>query len=241
MKNVIKSISLLVLVALFSCSNFTSDNNNNSTSDPATTVSVDGLLITGVSDSANVEILLADNYLKKVLKGNNYSSTPATPIISSLAHTIKAEVKITNFSYFSKSVDITCSKDEPTNKIDVLLTGSNELGHSVTYFYSTSDGLFYAYDNVTTTMEPQGPEDEIEEARIYPGISFGTPVDIMYTFLCRGSDGNDYNVYFHGNYDRNNLAISSIFDFEAMEFTGVIGVVLKNYHDVPVYMFFDKQ
>lgn len=242
MKNVIKTVSLFVLAALFSCSNFTSNNNNNSTSDPATTVSVDGLVITGVSDSANVEFLLADNYLKKVLKGNVYSSTPSTTPSLSFTHTIKTGVKITNFSYFSKSVDITCSKDEPTNKVDVILSGSNELGHAVMFMPNSSDGLFYAYDNVTSTMAVQSAEDEIEKAGIYPGISlFGTPVDIMYTFLCRGSDGNDYNVFFHGNYDMNNMAISSVFDFNTMEFTGVIGVALKNYNDAPVYMFFDKQ
>jgi len=239
MKNIMKTVSLLSFAALFACSNNTND--PSSTTDQSTVVSIDGLVIAGTSDSAKVEILLADNYLKKVIKGNTYSSTPAVTPSPSIAHTIKTQVKITNFSYFNKAVDITCDKDEPSNKIDVMLLGSNELGHSVLFMPNSSDGLFYAYDTVTATSAVQSPEDEIEKASVYSGISFGTPVDIMYTFLCRGSDDNDYNVFFHGNYDKNNLAISSTFDFQTNEFTGVIGVSLKDYNDAPIYMFFDKQ
>lgn len=242
MKSLMKSVSLLALLASFACSNYTTDNsNNNNSTDPAL-VSLDGLLINGTSDGAKVEILLADNYLKKVIKGNTYNSTPSVTPTPSLTHRVKAEVKITNFSYFSNSVDITCDKDDSANKLDLVLLGSNQLGHSVIFFPNSSDGLFYAYDSVTTAEAVQGPEDEIEEADIFGGLSlFGNPVDIMYTFSCRGSDGNDYNVYFHGNYDKNNTAIKSIFDFQTNEFTGVIGVSLKNYNDAPVYMFFDQQ
>ena len=57
MKILIKTVSLLVLVASFACSNNTND--QSSTVDPSTLTNLDGLLITGVSHSANVEILLS--------------------------------------------------------------------------------------------------------------------------------------------------------------------------------------
>jgi len=240
MKNLIKTASLMALTVFFACSNYT-NNPSSSTTDQSAASTIDGLVISGVSDGASVELLLADNYLKKVVKGNTYASTPSLTPTPTLTDTIKVQVKITNFSYFSKSVDITCSKDEPSNKLDVLLQGSNNLGHPVLFLPNSSDGLFYVDDTVTSTTAVQGPEDEIETATIYAGIPIFSTVDILYTFLCRGSDGNDYNVFFHGNYDKDSTQISSVFDFQTNEFTGVIGVSLKDYNDSPIYMFFDKQ
>ena len=238
MKSLIKTASLLVLVLSFACSNNTVSPTPTTDQSTATATSAQGLVMNGTSASAKVEILLADNYLKKVAKGNPYASTPSLTLMPSITLAVKAQVKITEFYYLSKFVDITCSKDEPSNKLDVLLFGSNELGHSLWFWPNSSDGLFYANDQVTFNTTVQGPEDEIEQADIFAGISIGTPVDIMYTFLCRGSDGNDYNVFFHGNYYKDNTKISSTFDFQTNEFTGVIGVSLKNYNDAPMYMFF---
>ena len=239
MKNVIKtvgSLSLFALFAFFACSNNT-NNTNASTelSTPAT--SVDGLVLNGISESAKVEILFADNYLKKVINGNPYDSTPSLTVNPSLTHIVKAQVKVSDLYIFSRSVNIVCDKDEPSNKIEVVLMGSNQLGHSVTFLPNSSDGLFYAEDLVTSTMAVQGPEDEIE----YATILGGNTNDIVYTFFCRGSDGNDYNLFFHGNYDANNMKIRSIFDFQTSEFTGVISISLKDYNTAPVTMYFDKQ
>ena len=240
MKTLIKTASLLVFASFFACSNYTADPDKSSDAS-ATTVTEQGLVITGTSDSASVEILLADNYLKKVKSGNPYTVTPPTTPAFTITYPIKTQVKITKFSYFNKSVDITCSKDETANKLDVVLSGSNPSGHAVTFFPETTTGAFLAIDNVTSTSAIQTEEDEIEKASIYPGLGlFGTPSDIVYTFICKGSDGNDYNVIFHGNYDMNNMALPSIFDLQKGLFTGVIGVSLRDFNDAPVYMFFDK-
>jgi len=237
MKTLVKTVGFVALATFFACSNNTVNNNNNSTGDQATTVSAEGLVLNGVSDSAKVEILLADNYLKKVLKGDPYASTPSLTPNPAAFLQIKTQVKITDFSYFSKSVDITCDKDTPVNTLDVMLLGSNQLGHYVWFLPNSSDGLFYAYDLTTlATPAAQGPEDEIEE-----GVVFNVGVtDTVYTFLCDGSDGNTYDVSFHGKYDPNNMQISSIFDFKTNEFTGAISVSLHNY-DLPIDMFFNKQ
>ncbi len=241
MKNIIKTASLLLFAVFFACSNNTSspgDNSNSNSADPAELN--DGISFNGNSNSGNIQIFLADNYLKKVANGNPYDVVPGVFGMSTMI--IKADVKLTGFSYLGQSVDITCDRDEAANKLYVALTGSNPLGQDIQFMINPNDGLFYTYEIPSGTLiGAQGPLDEIEKVYVSDSNSNYTPVPApAQTFLCMGSDGNEYNLLFYSDYDPNNMQIQSVFDIQDNVFTGVVEVVKKYVNDEPVQLFFDK-
>jgi hypothetical protein len=235
MKNLIKTASLLVFTAFFACSNNTTSPASSSPSATDNSTTLQGLAFNGNSDSGKVEIFLANNYLEKVVNGNPYSVTPGVFSLASL--TIKTEVKLTGFYYMGQSVDITCDKDDPANKLYLALTGSNEIGQDIQFMFNPNDGLFYTFQLPSFALiGAQNSQDEISDI-----ASHITPsTDMPQTFFCRGSDNNDYNVTFHSDFDDANMKIMSIFDIKDKIFTGAIEVVKDNSNDAPVQLYFDK-
>jgi hypothetical protein len=233
MEKLIKTSSLLILALFFACSNYTS--NPNSSTDPSSGTSVEkGNVFNGASSDGNTkaEILLADNYLLKVSKGNPDPITPSVPLSLPQTYSIKTNVKLTGVPYLGQTVDVACDQNEPANRIDTVLSGTLSNGVAVLYGMNT-DGVFYSYGSGPYTI--QGREDEIEHVSIFAGAT-----DIAYTFNCVGSDGNDYNVIFHGNYDHSHLQVGSVFDMQDMTFVGAVEIGLKNHNDTPVVVFFNK-
>jgi hypothetical protein len=240
MKNLIKTASLLVFAACFACSNNTTSPAASSPAASDTTTSSIGLAFNGNSDSGQVVISLADDYLEKVVNGDPYSVTPG--VLGFSAKSIKTQVALTGFSYLGQSVDVTCDKDNAANTLFVALTGSNPTGQSIQFLFNPNDGLYYTFKIPSFTLiGAQGTQDEIETIYVSDIASdFILPyADTPQTFSCSGSDSNAYNVIFHTKYD-NSMQIQSIFDVKDKIFTGVIEVVKNNSSDSPVQLFFDK-
>lgn len=256
MKKVIKTASLLAFVAFFGCSNNTTSPAASSTNASDTT-SVQGLVFNGNSDSGKIEISLASNYLEKVVTGNPTAVAPGVFVGATNINdkTMKAEVKLTGYSYIGQSVDITCDQnwvplpgDTEANELYLALTGSDANGDEIQFVFNSPDGLYYTFlipSFAPTAEKIQGPQDEIETA--YIANQFGLFIlpyaDTEQKFFCKGSDGNDYNVIFHANFNVFPCAgqqIQSVFDIKNKIFSGVIEVVKRDSSDQRVPVYFDK-
>lgn len=236
-------LAFLSALTLAGCGNNTTNPDADTQgSDTSTTAEIEGLHFTGKTDGADLSIIIADNYLSRVLKGNPYGTVPYTPALTCDATHDKAEVQITNFTYYGNKVDILCKMDPylgvSANEVNLLPFGSNSDG-DFGYFTLCDNGRYYF----------------LEFPIVFPPMPVPVPQDIDYeitridirddvTFICEGSDEKEYEVTFYGMggytpYGPGNLEIGSVFDTKAKIFTGVVSVNLKNYYDDAIDLFFE--
>jgi len=141
----------------------------------------------------------------------------------------KAEIKITNFTYYGKGVDVTCKKDVPNgNSLPLVSFGSDTAGN-YGHFILCPNGT-YSFVDSSNQSTSQGSDDEITQII----IAVDSP------FLCEGSDGNEYEATMYSIYNGDyNLNIASLFETKTKVFTGVISVKLKDSQDVARDIFFE--
>lgn len=228
----IKRTALMIAVlslSLVGCGN----NTDNPNTDPQASeiTSTSSLSYTGKSDGADISIIIADNYLNKVLKGNPYGTDAAvTPCDATFD---KADVKIQGLSYYGgNSIDITCDKQHPDNEFTLLPMGSDPNG-AFGYYTLCANSAYYFIEFPITSFPPiliaQSEHHEITNL-----LLSGSKV-----FNCDGSDGNEYEVTFYSTYKPSSLAIEADFNTRTNVFTGVVGVNLKNDNDNEIQLFFE--
>ncbi|MEI6079465.1 MAG: hypothetical protein WCQ53_02345 [bacterium] len=248
MKN-FRAVFALASAALFifsACGNNTTApaSTDSGVSASAATAATSRLAFSGKADAASVSIAFFDDYLEKMLDGNNYAGSTGVVPTGGL-YILPFEMKITGLSYYNTNakIDVTCAKDINVNKIIVALKGSLPNGHEALYGMS-SDGTFYACDTAVnsnctgTAWVPQGPQDEITRIEMLQGLTvFGVYAPYNPTFECKGSDGNDYTVALYGDFDYQNLSVHDTFDIKTSFFKGAVSVKLKNYNDNPLFIY----
>jgi len=219
-------ISILSL-SFVGCGNNTEDPNTDPQASEITSTS--SLSYTGKSDAADISIIIADNYLNKVLKGNPYG---ADPVVAPCDATFdKADVKIQGLSYYGNSIDITCDKQNSDNEFTLLPMGSNPNG-DFGYYTLCANGAYYFIE--FPVVFPIVLTAQSEHHEITNLLLSGNKV-----FDCDGSDGNEYEVTFYSNYKPGSLAIEADFNTRTNVFTGVVGVNLKNDNDNEIQLFFE--
>ena len=247
MKN-FRAIFALASAALFmfsACGNNTTApaSTDSSVSTSAATTVSSRLVFNAKADAASVSIAFFDDYLEKMLDGNNYGGSTGVVPTGGL-YILPFDMQITGLSYYNTNakIDVTCAKDIYVNKIIVELKGSLPNGHEALYSMS-SDGTFYACDTAVnanctgTAWVPQGAQDEITRIEMLQGINIFGYAPYNPTFECKGSDGNDYTVTLYGNFDYQNLSVHDTFDIKTSVFKGAVSVKLKNYNDNPLFIY----
>lgn len=208
--------------------------------DAAETIMVEGRLVfTGTADNgSSIRLEFFDDYLETVLDGNVYDNgTIPVPLVS-VPYTLPFELKITDFTYYEKAVDIHCVKDVYANKVNVNIKGSIPNGHQAVYAIG-SDGVFYVCDQtlhsnfcaIGAYYGLQGPQDEMDTVEVLPSVTYNPK------YTCNGSDDNEYELMLHGEYDESGLSINTSFDIRDGSVTGVMSIKKKNYDDKPVVLF----
>ena len=238
------SIIAVILFVVPGCSNNTITPSTSGASS-ATTAVASRLVFTGNADGVVVDISFFDDYLEKVLDGNPYNNSVSVPPVQSW-YVLPFEIKITSFDYYfnytRNAVDITCSKDVYNNKVDTYITGSLPNGHQALFAMST-DGFFYTCDTTltptcpTTSWVVQGPQDEITSINMVTNDPSNSANLYNPTYVCSGSDGNDYIVGLYGAYNVMTSNINDVFNIKTGIFTGVVSVKMKNYNNSPIYLF----
>lgn len=222
------------LMLTLACGNNTADPTADASASTVDASTVQGLQFTGKADGADLSIIIADNYLAKVVNGNPYGA-PTAPSGSCDATFDKAEIKITNFNYYgsSSTIDILCEMDPelgaPSPELTLLPSGSAPDGF-YGYFPLCSNGSYYLLRSfMPPVIEAQGPHHEITRIDIRDDV----------TFTCLGSDNKEYEVALYGTYDPSALNIPSVLNTQDEVFTGVISVNLKNHEDNKIDLFFE--
>jgi len=232
-------VAFLSVMTLAGCSNNTNDpNTDTQSSDTAVTDdTINGLQFTGDASGVSMNIIVADNYLSKIVNGNTYTTAPYVPSLTCDATKDKVEVTFTNFNYYGSQVDITCKMDPeigaPSNKITFLPMGTAPDG-SFGYYTLCDNGLYYFLEFPIVfpplpTPVPQTYHHEINRLDIRDDV----------VLLCEGSDGNEYEASFYGTFEPSGLNIPSVLDIDEDVFTGVVSINLKNYDDDKIDLYFE--